>query len=343
MKRLYLFILLLSVGLSLSAQEKAQPGGIFFHVIDVDTYPDWGQGYLTVVDPHYCTKREQGKEQTYALTLSPIGETYLFPSVGDIILEVNAKSGKNMSPQQFYALTDTATTFLLTWKDRSQKKVSQQFRVNRDLGPGFDKYDFVVNNGHGRHRHEQENKLIKFIGWQNNDSSSLGRLNATSNPFQSISNQKYDFQKAKTYDYVIVGNDPLNDEKILDAINKWGMERDTKNPDILFTIAKNADEKISSTYIPPTSRTINTGSTTTAQYNYLTKTYDYNTRHNYQTINEGGYTERNKTTDIFLELAALDAKKVNDKSISYVPIVWQFTASENLLNATMKNMDKYLI
>ena len=283
MKRIYLFILLLFAGLSLSAQENPRPGGIYSHVIDVCAYSDWGQGYLTVIDPHYCTKREQGEtnDQIYALTISPTGETSLFPRVGDIILEVNGITGKNMSPQQFYALTDTATTFSLTWKDRSQEKYTQQFHVNQDLGPGFGEYNFKFCYGY------LENKFLTFMYYgQDNDSSALGRLNATSNPFQSISDKKYDFQKAKTYDYVIVGNDPLNDEKILDAINKWGMERDTKNPDILFTIAKNADEKISSTYIPPTSRTINTGSTTTAQYNYLTKTYDYNTRQNYQTINE---------------------------------------------------------
>lgn len=323
MKRFFILLMLLCWGINFYSQNK--PGGIFNHVIEVETYSDWEEDYLTVIDPKYCS---DGKT-LFPTTFQPVAkETAYFPGCGDVILELNGISAKNMSPREFYSRVDTATTFLLKILNPSGEIFEQKYAVlynshrYMELYPEFGNY-MLVNP---------------------TNLSSLGERNSLpNNPFQSISNKHYDFSKAQTYDYIIVGNDPLNDEKILDGIGKFHMKRDSKNPDILFTIAKNADEQISATYVPPTSRIINTGSTTTPNYSYLTKTYSYTTKQNYQTIHEGGYTETTKTTDIFLELAALDAKKINDKSISYAPIIWQMTASEYLLNATMKNLEKYLI
>ena len=322
MKRICLFVLFLCIGFTLVAQEKPKPGGIFDHVIEVETYSDWGQGYLTVIDPHYFFIGEE----LFLTTFNPAEENGNndIPDCGDILLELNGISLKNMSPKQFYALTDTATIFTLKWADRTKKEYTQKLIVARENNDLLSKYV----------------KHKDFMTTTPVDSSSLAKLNKQS-IFSCISNTKYDFRNAKTYDYVIIGGDPLNDEKILDKIDKYGLIRDTKKPDILSTIAKNADEKISSTYIPPTSRTVNTGSTTTSRYNYITKTFDYQTHQHNQTIREGGYTETTKTANIFLELAALDAKKVNDKSISYVPVIWQMTANRSVTNYNFNMNDEY--
>ena len=74
----------------------------------------------------------------------------------------------------------------------------------------------------------------------------------------------------------------------------------TQNPDVIFTIATDVNENINSTYIPPTSRTVNTGSKTTSWYNPLTKKMEYTTQQNNTTYNEGGYTKETKTADIYL-------------------------------------------
>lgn len=325
MKRIFSVLPFLCVLWNISAQDLPKPGGCFEHVIEVTSYSDWGPDYLTIINPMYCSDGTTLIPTTYMPTTN---ESAYFPGCGDIILELNGKSAKNMSPKQFYSLIDTATTFELKISNPDGEIFVQEYAVvqkNRkqvELYPGF----------------------RNFMQISPASLSTLGKRNAIeNNPFQSISNENYDFLKAKTYDYIITGNDPLTDEKILDGIEKSHMVRDIQKPDILFTISKNADERVASTYIPPTSRTINTGSKTTARYNYFTKTYDYVTTQNNRTINEGGYTQTTKTADIFLEIVALDAKKINDKSISYAPIIWQMTASEHLLNATMKNLEKYLI
>ena len=314
MKRTLLLVLSLLLGISFPHAQD-YPGGRYKHVIDVEAYPDWGQGYLTVADPHYYYI----DDERHAETFEPISsETAYFPNLADIIISVTDKSALNMTPNEFYAIVDKSDEFKLTLENRKGEQFAQRYIVKREL-------DSV---------------------WKNYIRTGLGGSTGSAAKYQSneVADRNIDFRKMRKYDYLIVGDDPLNDTKILDQIPKWfGMIRDTKNPDIIFTIAKNADEKISSTYIPPTSRTVNTGSTTKSHYNYLTKRYDFVTKQQNQTIHEGGYTETTKTADIFFELAALDAKRINDKSISYAPIVWQFTATRYVVNPSQNfsMMDEY--
>lgn len=317
MKRIYLLTLLLYFGVTISAK----PGGVFNHVLDVEAYSDWGKGYLTIIDNHVV----YDENQAYYLTMN-IEDGYMAPYYGYIITALNGKSAKNMTPEQFYALTDTATSFTIKVEDEKGKEYNIPIIVKQEKLDVINKYSY----------------FDFFVSDNSKDSSNLAIRNRLHGSiFNSISDENFDFRKARTYDYVILGNDPLIDEKILNSLHKSGMERDTENPDILFTISKNADERVASTYIPPTSRTINTGSQTTARYNYFTKTYDYVTTQNNRTIKEGGYTETTKTANIFLEIAALDAKKINDKKMSHAPIIWQMTANRNVTNYNFKITDEY--
>ena len=329
MKHCFLFALLFVVT-ALSAQNQGKPGGIFDHAIEVTTYSDWGKDYLTITDVHAYFD-EQDNTTIYT-TLRPIkDETHqgvVFPWVADIILEVNNKSTKGMTPQQFYNIIDTASIFTLKFKDISANTIhTQKFAVNRIMDENIKKY----------------RSLNKFLTLYNKSvSGPYKRDNKHKNVFDEISDKRFDFSKIKTYDYLIVGNDPLHDTEILDKVPKPFLTRDTKKPDILFCIAKNIDESISSTYIPPTSRTINTGSTTTPIYNYLTKTYSYVTQQHNRTIHEGGYTKNTKTGAVYLELSALDAKRINDKSQTAPPIVWQMTATKNYTNYNFELTKEYL-
>jgi hypothetical protein len=256
MKHCFLFALLFVVT-ALSAQNQGKPGGIFDHAIEVTTYSDWGKDYLTITDVHVYF--DQQDNTTIYTTLIPIEDEahqeIVYPWLADIILEVNNKSTKGMTPQQFYNIIDTASIFTLKFKDISANTIhTQKFAVNRIMKKKY-------------------RGLNTFLtSYSKSASKPSKRDNKHKNVFDEISDKRFDFSKIKTYDYLIVGNDPLHDTEILDKVSKPFLTRDTKKPDILFCIAKNIDESISSTYIPPTSRTINTGSTTTPVYNYLTKT-----------------------------------------------------------------------
>lgn len=329
MKHCFLFALLFVVT-ALSAQNQGKPGGIFDHAIEVTTYSDWGKDYLTITDVHaYSRLQEHTNTST---TLIPIEDEahqeVVSPEIEDIILEVNNKSTKGMTPQQFYNIIDTASIFTLKFKDISANTIhTQKFAVNRLMDENIKKY----------------RGLNKFLtSYSKSYSRPYKRDNKYKNVFDEISDKRFDFSKIKTYDYLIVGNDPLHDTEILDKVLKPFLTRDTKKPDILFCIAKNIDENISSTYIPPTSRTINTGSTTTPVYNYLTKTYSYVTQQHNSTIHEGGYTKNTKTGAVYLELSALDAKRINDKSQTAPPIIWQMTATNNYTNYNFDLTEEYL-
>ncbi len=341
MKRICIMLPFLCVLWNISAQNLPKPGGHFEHVIEVASYSDWGKGYLTITDAHIV----ESDNLLYGLTFEPIAtnSAMYIPEVADIILEVNGISTKDMKPEKFYAITDTATFFTLKFRHIVDgKEYEQKFTVNRGTTL-LNKYCMIYYEGYegaGKKRYSRKCPELNFLF---NYSDSFNKNRRNNDIFHEVHDTSFDFSKIRTYDYVINSNDPLNDLKILEEMKflRGYLTRDTLNPDILFTIAKSADESITSTYIPPTSRTINTGSYTTSRYNYLKHNYDYETHQTYRTINEGGYTETTKSADIFLEISALDAKKINDKSMTHAPIIWQMTVKRHVINYNFNIMDEY--
>lgn len=340
MKRIFIILPFLCVLWNISAQNLPKPGGRFEHVIEVASYSDWGKGFLTITDAHIV----ESDNELYGLTFEPIANnsTIYIPEVADIILEVNGLSTKDMKPEKFYAITDTATVFTLKFRHIVDgKEYVQKFAVVRG--------ESILNKYSMRYYRDYDGPVKRYIekcpsmDFLLNYSNTFNRNRRNNNIFHEVHDTSFDFSKIRTYDYVINSNDPLNDLKILEKLQflRGYLTRDTLNPDILFTIAKSADESITSTYIPPTSRTINTGSYTTSRYNYLKHNYDYETHQTYRTINEGGYTETTKSADIFLEISALDAKKINDKSMTHAPIIWQMTVKRHVTNYNFNILSEY--
>lgn len=153
----------------------------------------------------------------------------------------------------------------------------------------------------------------------------------------------YDFN---TYDILITGNDPLVDEKILNEFCSSGlfsmMKRDEENPDVIVCVAKSSNESISSTYVPPTTSVVNTGSTTRPVYNYITRTVSYETKQHNRYEHTEGYTQTTTATNIHLEFTVLDAKKMNDPNQKTAPIIWQMTYNRNVTNRNFELFDEYL-
>lgn len=155
-----------------------------------------------------------------------------------------------------------------------------------------------------------------------------------------------DFSKYKTYDFLIEGDDPLVDEEILDTFIKGGllserMKRDKENPDVVFRLARSADESISSTYVPPTTETINTGSTTNPVYNYITRTTSYVTKQRYRKVEHEGHTEITNLSKLYFEIVALDASKLNDPNQKTAPEIWELIYSDQKVNDNRPLIDRY--
>ena len=121
MKRIFIVFPFLCVLWNISAQNLPKRGGRLEHVIDVVSYSDWGKGFLTITDAHIV----ESDNILYGLTFEPIANNsaIYIPEVADIILEVNGISTKDMKPEKFYAITDTATFFTLKFTYSRWKRI----------------------------------------------------------------------------------------------------------------------------------------------------------------------------------------------------------------------------
>lgn len=312
--------LILSVCLLLSAISYAQtlPGG-FSHIIDVGQYSDWGKGYLTITDTHFMSISNANNKFWSYFTYYPENGSNLY--CGNIILAVDGTSAAGWTKEDFYKKVDNRKD-IITLKIRAQEKgkfVDKEVKIHPlySLPDELKQFGNVFASINGETIvQERKRKLLKET------------------IYEERKDDNFDFFSCFYYDFLLKSNDPLLDMEILKKVDigDGRRERNEKKPDVIFTIARDANENINSVYIPPSSRTVNVGSTTRARYNYFTKQNDYVTTQRNQTIHEGGYTQETKTADLFLEIAALDTKKLNDKSISYPPIVWKATVKRHVLN-----------
>ena len=316
-----LVCLFLGVLISLNVKpESFLPGG-FNHVIEVTRYSDYGKGYLTITDDNSIYILENG-HITYwiSCTFDYVDEQNEYLSNGDLILEVDGISAAGWSKEQFYSTVNNRND-TITLKIRSTSSKNENAGI----------YEFETKI----HPRNELPEKLKVFG--NQFAYILGetaseRRKDIKFTYEERHDEDFDFFPCLYYDYLITSDDPLLDKEILKQVG-WGrLERNEENPDLLITIARNANESISTTYIPPSNRVVNEGSTTRAQYNYILKQNDYITTQKNRVIREGGYTQETKTADIYLEIAALDVKKLNDKSSTHPPIVWKTTAKRHVVN-----------
>ena len=319
MKKIHLcFVLLVYFTLQIQAQGNL-PGG-FKHIIEVGRYSDYGKGYLTIIDPNIVWITEGGNERKYYITYEYIDECKEDDrkhfGKGELILEVDGVSAVGWTKEKFYNIIDGRHDVIkMKIRGKAEHKIYDYETMIRPL------YDLPENLA------VYGNSLAISGGQTSSQERKKGKAS-----YEERLDEDFDFFPCLFYDFYISSSDPLLDKEILKNMSFGSLKRDEEKPDLLITIARNADESISSTYIPPSSRVVNEGSTTRVRYNYLTKQNDYITTQKNRTIYEGGYTKETKIADIFLEIAALDVKKLNDKSTNHPPVVWKTTAKRHVVN-----------
>lgn len=275
------------------------------------TNPNFGHGYPMVTSMRnwyvYPVQQEDGEEQM------PIG-------IFDFIIKVNGKDVQKENGLDEFNKSDVVTVEYLTW-------------------PGEETDTFTFFNGLYNDQHE--------VGdLRNMSPAKVVPLYKHQLPGMSIvKSRNVDFADFRTYDFLIEGNDPLVDEELLDefmnGVLTQRMTRDTENPDVIFRIAKSTDQSFSATYVPPTQQVV--GSTTTLRpvYNYITRTTSYEARQKLNTIEKSGRTEVTNVANVFLEVVALDAKKLNDPNQTVPPEIWKMTYSSNEVNDKRSDLKRY--
>lgn len=326
-KFIFIVTTLLISSYMISAQE---------NMIKVKRYPDYAKDYLTITDVGLFFFNEDGSRY-YDYNFETSDSSALW--IGNVIIEINGISTKGMDEDEFYSiLQDNTDSISICIEDRDHKKYSETIYPKKEWPWKLTQCGITP----------ERLQILK----ENSSSSGYTALDRrettnkqTNTTTTELIDSDFDWFYANTYDFVISGNDPLMDKSLLQSFADKclsNMKRDTENPDVLLRVAKSAEQSIQTTYIPPTSRTINLGSTTTARYNFFTESNDYITRQNNYTINEGGYTETTREVNIFLELVMLDAKKINDTDQSAPPIIWQMTSKRYVVNPGFDINDELL-
>ena len=143
----------------------------------------------------------------------------------------------------------------------------------------------------------------------------------------------------KTYDYYFSSDDILADKELFETIcqklEKNGLKRDENNPDVVFTIVKDANQSVEYNYVPETEERVQTGSTSTPVYGWKGAYLGSITKNNYTTVKSGGYTHKSATTKAYLEIDMLEAKKLGQKTL---PLIYQL--KYNYTENTETNVDK---
>lgn len=319
------------------------------HMIEVKRYSDYAKDYLTIVDAGMCyyTKNEATITLSYKLDIdrmsravfkdTTLHKLFYYPQPGWVVTEINGISTKQMSEEIFYSILDNQDSVLLNILRTPQHAIQYVFypqqswpKLLSDYGVTIEK----INNLKKQHAPWGNSQIQERE--KNNKKYSISTL--------ELVDSEFDWFFAQTYDYIIVGEDPLTDKGILDRFTKElpTMERDSENPDIYLMVAKNADESIQTTYVPPTNMVVNLGSTTTSRYSFLTNSNEYVTRQRNYTIREGGFTQTTKDMNIYFELTMLDAKKIKDSLQITPPIVWQNKTTRYVVNPDFNIHDEYL-
>lgn len=311
------------------------------HMLEVKRYSDYAKDYLTITDAglYFYTVEGQNYFSSYVIDEESIlainGSWYPWP--GQAVTKINGQSTKGMSEEEFYAVLDgspdSVTLCILDKEagsaDLTLYPIKEWPSVLSQCGITLLQIKNLKKNTPPRGMNQLARREAAY--------------KKTDTYCTEMVDSDYDWFQAGTYDFAISGNDPLMDKTLLETFAErcLSMVRDTENPDVLLTVAKSADESIQTTYVPPSSRTVNLGATTTARYNYLTQRNDYVTRQNNYTVREGDYTKTTRDVNLFLEISMLDARKINDSTQTAPPIIYQITTRRHVVNPEF-NLDEEL-
>ena len=114
-----------------------------------------------------------------------------------------------------------------------------------------------------------------------------------------------------------------------------GLKRDENDPDVVFTIVKDANQSVEYNYVPETEQQVQTGSTSTPVYGWKGTYLGSVTKNKYTTVKSGGYTHKSASTTAYLEIDLLEAKKLGQKTL---PLIYQL--KYNYQENTDANVDK---
>lgn len=310
--------LLLSVALLSLASGIADAAGS--HALRVGRHFWWDRDYLTVEwDGTITTPTSDDKARKavdYIVSLvqdsTPGDRDYFFrPTdghayVGSRVLEIDGIDVKGWPADRFYEILDRPHTHII--------KLNHAALGDYEVTVGGNLPIWMVAAGF----HPLRAK------WTYNGSSKPG------DNYKIRSDKDVDWRSFKTYDYYVSSDDVLADKEILDIVARKlrmaGLKWDQENPDIVFTITKDASQSIEYNYVPETVERVQTGSVSTPIYGWKGKYIGSVTSNKYETVRSGGYTQKMATTTAYLEIDMMETSRLGGKTL---PLIWQLKYNYN--------------
>ena len=298
-------------------------------VMSVDRVRWWDADYLTVtwggdLTPSWLDKTSRdARKYIVSLLDSPTkADDKLFwrPSVdpiyvGSRVLEVDGRDARGWYPDRFYEAIESPYRHVIKLEY-----------------PAIGEYEVTLGND--------------LPAWMTAAGFHPAQAKWVSKPYNTMSDRykiRMDKDAAwrsfKTYDYYFSSDDVLADKELFETIcnklEKVGLTRDENDPDVVFTIVKDASQSVEYNYVPETEQRVQTGSTSTPVYGWKGAYLGSVTTNKYTTVKSGGYTHKSATTTAYLEIDLLEAKKLGQKTL---PLIWQL--KYNYQENTETNIDK---
>lgn len=297
----------------------------------------WNPGYPTVVDAGIIDMRSGAVNNRYGLlTDSQIAATKKIPGMEDFAISAGA--------YDIYLMWTLKAIDGIDYKALSDEQISQFFN-----NPGSHKFSWETPYEKEHITIGLPSKKYNFVKTLNIDYDKgddkavpVEQYFQKKEGYDVLVDWDMDWSKIRTYDFLLRGNDPLTDKKILEEFAKSFegiMTRDTESPDVFFTIAKDSESSVSYSYVSPKVDYIKTGSTTRKVYNWVGQNPRYSTEDHYQKVESQGYTKEINHSEIFLEICMLDASKIEQ---STPPIIYKGTIKK-IYPTKINALDNYLL
>lgn len=268
-----------------------------------------------------------------------MGDIHLY----DVIVAIDGESTTDMTERDFYDVLSSSNSHQLDLLRRSRSSVKKISGITVQANPeiqqihGYDVLSLFVDS-------IKEQRILDVSPSNYCWIYSKRYHEKAEQGLDVLSDKHFDWLYVKSYDIVPHREDPLTDmvlindffianlplsKRIPGEVLSFSMIRDEDAPDIVFTIAKNASQSISTTYVPPSYAVINNGSRSVPRYSSVRGSFlGYETYNNNTVIKDGDYNVTNVNAALYLEITALDGKKLLLESQKYPPVIWKGTFEE---------------
>ena len=210
-----------------------------------DITPDWRDNYSRKCREYIVSLLESPSSMDQKLFYKP-GDSPIY--IGSRVIAVDGTDAKGWNADRFYSAIESPFKHILTLEH-----------------PGKGQYEVVLGN--------DLPAWMTAAGFHPR-TCAWGRTQYNTLPdgYRIRIDKDVNWRAFKTYDYYFSSDDVLADKELFETIcrklEENGLKRDEENPDVVFTIVKDANKSVEYNYVPETIEHVQTGSSSRPVYGW---------------------------------------------------------------------------